>query len=105
MDIEQLKALRAKLLEQTPQARKIIAVLYDTANWTTRDEIAAKLKKTRLNPHDIGLLDRLSANDFVEIKKRDYPGRIGFEFIYRLKADIHRGLNLLRQFQRSKVNR
>lgn len=102
MDIEQLKARRAKLLEQTPQARKIIAVLYDTADWTTRDEIAGKLQKARLNPHDISLLDRLSANDFIEIKKRDHPGRIGFEYIYRLKAAVHRNLNLAHQFRRTK---
>lgn len=101
MDIAQLKALRAKLLEQTPQARKIIAVLYDTADWTTRDEIAGKLRKTRLNPHDISLLDRLSANDFIEIKKRDHPGRIGFEYIYRLDATIHRGLNVIHHYRRS----
>ncbi len=103
MDIEQLKALRAKLLEQTPQARKIIAVLYDTADWTTRDEIAGKLQKTRLNPHDISLLDRLSANSFIEIKKRDHPGRIGFEYIYRLRADIHASINKAKFFQRSKT--
>lgn len=102
MDIEQLKALRAKLLEQTPQARKIIAVLYDTADWTTRDEIAEKLQRARLNPHDISLLERLSANDFIEIKKRDYPGRIGFEYIYRLKADLHRALSQMRLYQRTK---
>lgn len=102
MDIEQLKALRAKLLEQTPQAQKIIAILYDVADWTTRDEIAGKLHKKRLNPHDISLLDRLAANGFIEIKKRDHPGRIGFEFIYRLKADIHRGINAIRMYQRIK---
>jgi Fe2+ or Zn2+ uptake regulation protein len=79
MDIEQLKALRAKLLKQTPQARKIIAVLYDTADWTNRDEVAQKLQKARLNPHDISLLDRLAANGFIEIKERNHPGRIGFE--------------------------
>lgn len=100
MDIEQLKALRAKLLEQTPQARKIIAVLYDTADWTTRDEIAQKFQLTRLNPHDISLLDRLAANGFIEIKKWDHPGRIGFEFIYRLKADMHRGINRMKQYKR-----
>jgi hypothetical protein len=96
MDIEQLKALRTKLLEQTPQAQKIIAVLYDVADWTTRDEIAGLMHKSRLTPH-------LAANGFIEIKKRDRPGRIGFEFIYRLEGEIHRGLNAARQFRRQKT--
>jgi predicted transcriptional regulator len=101
MDMEQLKTLQANVLEQTPQARKIIAVLYDRADWSTRDDIAKALKKSRLTPHDIGLLDRLSANGFVEVKKRDYPGRIGFEYIYKLKANIHRGLNIMRHSRKS----
>lgn len=102
MDIEQLKALRTKLLEQTPQAQKLIAILYDTADWITRDEIARKLHKNRLTPHDISLLERLAANSFIEIKKRDRSGRIGFEFIYRLDADIHRGINTLHHYRRGK---
>ena len=103
MDVSTLQNLRTRYREQTPQAQKIIAVLYDVADWTTRDEIATKLHKNRLTPHDISLLERLAANGFVEIKKRDRPGRIGFEFIYRLQADIHRGLNLLRQYRRQKA--
>lgn len=103
MDVSTLQNLRTRYREQTPQAQKIIAVLYDVADWTTRDEIATKLRKNRLTPHDISLLERLAANGFVEIKKRDRPGRIGFEFIYRLQADIHRGLNLLRQYRRHKA--
>jgi predicted transcriptional regulator len=101
MDIEQLKALRTKLLEQTPQAQKIIAILYDTADWMTRDEIAGRLHKNRLTPHDISLLERLAANNLIEIKKRDRPGRIGYEFIYRLASQVHRGLNLLRVYRRT----
>ena len=97
MNLDQLKALRAQCLEQTPQAQKILAILYDIADWTTRSEIAERLKKNRLTPHDISLLDRLTAEGLVEIKKRDYPGRIGFEFIYRMKSDVHRGINLMRQ--------
>lgn len=100
MHAEEIKQFTARLREQTEQARKIIAVLYDIADWATRDEIATKLVKKRLNPHDISLLDRLAAQDFIEIKKRDHPGRIGFEFIYRLKADQHRALNHLRVFKR-----
>lgn len=103
MDVEHLKALRTKLLEQTPQAQKIIAILYDIADWTTRDEIAGKMQKKRLTPHDISLLERLAANGFIEIKKRDRPGRIGFEFIYRLEGEVHRGLNVVRQFRRQKM--
>lgn len=102
MDIEQLKVLRAKLLEQTPQAQKLVAILYDTADWMTRDEIAGRLHKNRLTPHDISLLERLAASDFVEIKKRDRSGRIGFEFIYRLEGQIHQALNKLREYRRSK---
>lgn len=102
MDVDPLQSLVNRYREQTPQAQKIIAVLYDVADWSTRDEIANKLHKNRLTPHDISLLERLAANDFIEIKKRDRPGRIGFEFIYRLQADIHRGLNALRQYRRTK---
>jgi predicted transcriptional regulator len=101
MDIEQLKALRTKLLEQTPQAQKLVAILYETADWMTRDELARKLHKNRLTPHDISLLERLAANCFIEIKKRDRSGRIGFEFIYRLKGDIHRGLNMIITLRKS----
>jgi len=103
MEAEQLKALRAKCLEQTPLAQKIIAFLYDAADWVTRDEIAQGLRKHRLNPHDISLLERLAAQQLVEIKKRDYPGRIGFEYIYRLRTDVHRGFNILRQFRRTRT--
>jgi hypothetical protein len=94
--VEQLRA-------QTASGRRLVAVLYDEADWLTRDQIALRLGKNRLNPHDITLLERLGAGGLVDIRKRDHPGRIGFEFIYRLKADVHRGLNLARQYRRERV--
>lgn len=102
MNITQLNTVKNTVLEQTPQARRIIAALYDRADWTTRDELAKRLGKRRLNPHDIGLLDRLAACGLLEIKKRERPGRIGFEFIYRIDWQVHRGLNLLRQQTKAK---
>lgn len=102
MEASDLSALRTQLLKQTLQSKKIIATLYDVADWTTRDQLAKGLNKNRLTPHDISLLERLAADGLVETKKRDRPGRIGYEYIYRLYADIHRGINYLRAFQRSK---
>jgi hypothetical protein len=97
MESPQLNDLRTTLLEQTPQSKKIIAQLYNVADWTTRDYLAKALGKNRLTPHDIGLLDRLTAIGLVETKTRDRPGRIGFEYIYRLKGNVHRGINTLRR--------
>ena len=102
MDVAQLNIIKDTVLEQTPQARKIIAVLNDVADWMTQDEVASALSKNRLTPHDIGLLERLAATGLVEIKKRDRPGRIGFEFINRLDAKVHRGLNRLHHLRRVK---
>lgn len=103
MDTAELNSIRASILEQTPQARKIVAVLYDLADWATRESIAKALKKNRLTPHDIGLLERMCANGLVQVRKRDHPGRIGFEYIYRLRGDIHRGLNILSVYRRAKT--
>jgi hypothetical protein len=89
--------------EQTPQSKQIIRVLYDAADWMTRDQIAQRHNKKRLNPHDMALLDRLTANGFVEAHKRPKPGKIGFEFIYRLDGDVHRTFNRLSQFRREKA--
>lgn len=94
---------REKYLAQTVQGQKLIALLYDEADWATRNQLAERLGKNRLNPHDIVLLERLGAAGIVDVRKRDHPGRIGFEFIYRLSANMHRGFNLARQFRREKA--
>jgi hypothetical protein len=102
MDTQHLKSLQDQLLAQTHQSKKIVAFLYDIADWCTRDELAKGLKKNRLTPHDIALLERLAAEGLIETKKRDRPGRIGFEFIHRLKPDIHRGIHEFRQHLKAK---
>lgn len=94
---------RDKLSGQTVQARRLVGILYNEADWMTRDQIALALGKNRLTPHDITLLERLGAADVVDVRKRDHSGRIGYEFIYRLKAEIHRGLNLARQYRRERI--
>ena len=101
MDTEQLKVVRSKVLAQTLNARKLIAAMYDSADWMTRDELAKALQKNRLNPHDIVLLDRLAVASLIDTRKRDRPRRIGFEFIYRLQPSVHRGINELRQIKRT----
>jgi len=77
MGVDQPKALEAIRLEHTPQARKIIAVMNDTADWKTRAEIAQQLRKSRLNSRYSSLPDRLSANGLIENNDHDYPARIG----------------------------
>jgi len=103
MDIEQLEALRARVLEQSAQGQKLIGILYDLADWTDRGTLAARMGKKRLNPHDAALLDRLAAAGLVEVAKRPYHGRHGYEYIYRLRGDVHRGLNALKAYRRQKA--
>lgn len=103
MDVGQLQALRARVLEQSAQGQKIIGILYDLADWTDRHTLARRMGKNRLNPHDAALLDRLAAAELVEVAKRPYHGRHGYEYIYRLRGDVHRGLNALKAYRRPKV--
>jgi len=44
---------------------------------------------------------KYNTNGFIDIKKRERSGRIGFEFIYPLKGDIHRSLAWLRRYKLS----
>lgn len=103
MEIEQLEALRARLLAQSEKAQKLLAILYDEADWVDRHTLSRRLKRDRLNPHDMQMLDRLAAEGLVDLAKRPFHGKHGFEYIYRLKGDIHRGLNALKVYRRPKV--
>lgn len=100
---DDLKSLRARILDQSEQAQKLVGFLYDVADWCDRATLARRMGKARLNPHDIALLDRLAAAGLVESAKRPYHGRHGYEYIYRLRGDVHRGLNALKVYRREKV--
>jgi hypothetical protein len=68
----------------TGHAYKLLEVLKDAeGKWLTRAEIAEAIHKRRLTPHDVDLLQRLSDAELVEIDAREFPGPIGYMFMYR----------------------
>lgn len=67
----------------TPKAEKIHAALERDGGWCRRSKIAELIGQNQLNPHDLKLLERLENAGKLEVKKRELPGWIDHEYMYR----------------------
>jgi hypothetical protein len=77
----------------TPKGNQILEILRSHGDWMTRAEIFTKLaEKTGkqvgegrkvLNKWDTALLELLISQGLVEVEKREFPGMIGFKWVYR----------------------
>ena len=77
-------------LTQMPQpsdlpkhAYEILAILQQTEEWMSRSDLALRLGKSRLTPHEIHLLERLTANGQVELSTRENLSPVKYEWVYR----------------------
>lgn len=71
--------------ELTDHAHELLAVIRAADDWIGRKEIADKLGKNRVNVWEAVLLERLERAGLIEAKKRDFPGIVGYEWIYKAK--------------------
>lgn len=69
--------------ELTEQQAALLEIIRAGDGWLSRKDIAVQQGKSRLNKWDTQLLDRLIDMGLIEVSKRDFPGLIGFEFVYR----------------------
>lgn len=68
--------------ELSAKAREILDVLQGVDSWLDRNEIADKLGKNRLNPHEVKVLDGLVDTGQVE-RDAEQVG-ISEKYIYRI---------------------
>lgn len=71
--------------ELTPHMKKILDALRSAGDWMNRSELAKALGKNRLTPYDVQILDELATAGTVEAVRRDKPGFIPYEWVYRAK--------------------
>lgn len=53
--------------------------------WHTRAEIARTVRKPRITGYDAALLDVLVSEGKIEAERRQMPGPIGYQWVYRIK--------------------
>lgn len=68
----------------TGKARELLDLVRDgRGEWVTRPMLAAAVGKARLNPWDIGLLEKLAVGGHLEIGQREIDTPDGYEWVYR----------------------
>lgn len=71
--------------ELTPHMKKILDALRSAGDWMNRAQLAEALGKKRLTPYDVQILDGLATAGTVEAQRREKPGFIPYEWVYRSK--------------------
>jgi hypothetical protein len=70
------------------QAKKLLTAIESSeSEWLTRNKIAQRLGKRRLNPYEVALLGVLKEQGLIEVEKRDDPTPIGYRYEYRVKNE------------------
>jgi chromosome partitioning protein len=69
--------------ELPPHAYDILNVLLQVDGWLSRSELALRLGKARLTPHEIALLERLTLSGMVESSTHENQSPVKYEWIYR----------------------
>ena len=67
----------------TPQERKLLNALRERGEWMTRDELRKACGLTQLASNNLMLIERLAAQELIEIRRRTINKRMVYE--YRVK--------------------
>lgn len=70
--------------EVTQLGRVLLDTLTQAGDWQTRQQIADRIKRTRLNPYDVQQLQSLADRGLVEIRKVPL-GVARTQYEYRIK--------------------
>jgi predicted transcriptional regulator len=75
----------AKPANFTPQMKQVLTIITQKHDWIGRGEVARALGKATLNQWHIGILRKLVEDGYIEERRVERRGAIGFEFQYRCK--------------------
>lgn len=72
--------------ELDSQSRRILDAIKGGDDWMNRRAIAEALGKKQLNPYDIAILQILTAQELIEIRRQDNNSPVGWEWQYKAKG-------------------
>lgn len=67
----------------TERQQQLLDAIRSAGTWVNRADLATATGKNRLSPHDIGLLERLVTDGYIEVRMGESASLRGKEHQYR----------------------